>query len=240
MATVAQGRVNGKNGWSCGNSYIYAFQHFRKDHRQCGLPLKLGGALIEKILVKISKELRLADAKGGEHGQPSKLKIAMDSDECGRIDVPDLDSFKINKDTRNSKVMIQNDERATAAQGKEGSNANKDTKSNVKIAQSTQRNGVKTVQKPKVIKGGFLNKKGGSVVRAKGSTKAASVSKKSTVAKMERINITEVDEDEDSEESEENAEEAVEPDIDDSQGLKKTSYEHFGGAGGMADFDELD
>ena len=94
MATVAQGRVNGKNGWSCGNSYIYAFQHFRKDHQQCGLPLKLDGALIGKVLSKISKELRLADAKGGVHGQPSQLKIAMESDERGRIDVPDLSSFE--------------------------------------------------------------------------------------------------------------------------------------------------
>ena len=100
MATVAQGRVNGKNGWSCGNSYIYAFQNFRKDHQQCGLPLKLEGALIGKVLSKISKELRLADARGGVHGQPSRLKIAMESHECGIIDIPDLSSFEPKQKTK--------------------------------------------------------------------------------------------------------------------------------------------
>ena len=70
--------------------------------------------MIEKILSKISKELRLADAKGGVHGQPSQLKIAMESDECGRIDVPDLSSFKIKQKTR--KMTVENDKRAEIAQ----------------------------------------------------------------------------------------------------------------------------
>eukprot|EP00942_MAST-04A_sp_MAST-4A-sp1_P002688 g2688.t1 len=90
MATVAQGRVNGKNGWSCGNSYMYAFQHLRKDHDDVGLPLELDGSLINKVLKKISKELRIADMKGGVHGQPSKLQIPMDTNECGNIEIPNL------------------------------------------------------------------------------------------------------------------------------------------------------
>ena len=57
---------------------------------------------------------------------------------------------------------------------------------------------------------------------------------------MQRISITEVDDDEDSEDSDENGEETMEPVANDSRGFTKTSYDHFGGAGGMADFDELD
>ena len=109
-----------------------------KDHQQCGLPLKLEGALIGKVLSKISKELRLADAKGGVHGQPSQLKIAMESDECGTIDVPDLSSFESKK--TKSKTTVQNDKRVKIAQDVGGKDANnKVKKSNVKIARSIQK-----------------------------------------------------------------------------------------------------
>lgn len=239
MATVAQGRVNGKNGWSCGNSYIYAFQNFRKDHQQCGLPLKLEGALIGKVLSKISKELRLADARGGVHGQPSRLKIAMESHECGIIDIPDLSSFEPKQKT---KMTVENDKQAEIAHDLGGNDAsNKVKNSNVKTARSNQKNDVKMGQKAKkVIKGGFLNKKGGNVARAKNSTSISSAAKGSAVVKMQRISITEVDDDEDSEDSDENGEETMEPVANDSRGFTKTSYDHFGGAEGMADFDELD
>ena len=53
------------------------------------------------------------------------------------------------------------------------------------------------------------------------STSSRVCAKGSAVAKMQRIAITEVDDDEDSEESDENAEETVEPVVDDSKDLQR-------------------
>ena len=220
---------------------MYAFQHFRKDHQQCGLPLKLEGALIGKVLSKISKELRLADAKGGVHGQPSQLKIAMESDECGTIDVPDLSSFESKKKTRKSKTTVQNDKRVKIAQDVGGRTLIIKLKKVMSKWLDRSKKICKRGKKAKkVIKGGFLNKKGGNIPREISSASNVSGAKGSAVVKMQRIAITEVDDDEDSEESDENTEETAEPVVDNSKGFTKTSYEHFGGAGGMADFDELD
>ena len=139
-------------------------------------------------------------------------------------------------------MTVENDKQAEIAHDLGGNDAsNKVKNSNVKTARSNQKNDVKMGQKAKkVIKGGFLNKKGGNIPREISSASNVSGAKGSAVVKMQRIAITEVDDDEDSEESDENTEETAEPVVDNSKGFTKTSYEHFGGAGGMADFDELD
>ena len=76
------------------------------------IALEARRALIGKVLSKISKELRLADARGGVHGQPSRLKIAMESHECGIIDIPDLSSFEPKQKT---KMTVENDKQAEIA-----------------------------------------------------------------------------------------------------------------------------
>lgn len=206
MATVAQGRVNGKCGWSCGNSYMYAFQHLREDHAKLGLPLELGGSSINKILKKISKELRIADIKGGVHGQPSKLQIPMDSNECGNIEIPNL--IKIVLTGGNNNVQKQGKKTNNTGENKAGENVNSKTEVNRKNKKKAN-----TRKEKKMIKGGFLNKKtkastssntnkgGGQETSNNGITTTTNIAKTPThtnadsIHKMKRIVITEVDSD---------------------------------------------
>merc|ERR1711871_1415916 len=88
MATVAQGSTAGVNGWSCGNSYVYAFQGFSVDNEEKKLPLE--SARLEKALKAIARQLRAHDAKGGVHGVPADLKIALSEGEMGTLGIPSL------------------------------------------------------------------------------------------------------------------------------------------------------
>ena len=88
MATVAQGQRRNvkKEGWSCGNSFIYCFQGLSTTNKL--LPLQ--GKRLQQVLKKTAAELREAEAAGGLHHVPtdfSKLNLHV---EVASLEIPVL------------------------------------------------------------------------------------------------------------------------------------------------------